>query len=173
MPKFQEIEQMSRAKHSFDQSWGNLENWLASEGENGLNIEPDFQRAHVWTLLQRSAYVEYALRGGLSGRDIYFNCPNWNQPAQGKYTDFTIVDGKQRLQTVRMFLRDEVPIFDGYLYSDYTDRLDWLRHSFRFHMNVLQTEAEVIKWYLDMNSAGTQHTEAELARVRAMLQEKM
>jgi len=42
----------------------------------GLNMNPDFQRGHVWSKEQQIAYVEYLLKGGASGRDIYFNHSN-------------------------------------------------------------------------------------------------
>lgn len=39
--------------------------------EDGLILNPDFQRGHVWTELQQQKYVEYLLRGGKFGRDIF------------------------------------------------------------------------------------------------------
>ncbi len=57
--------------------------------EEGLQLEPDFQRGHVWTLEQQSAFMEYFLRGGKSGRVIYLNKPSWNRSVSvDAYDDF-------------------------------------------------------------------------------------
>jgi len=40
---------------------------------------------------------------------------------------------------------------------------------FVFSMNTLRTKAEVLEWYLQLNSGGVVHTEAELKRVRKLL----
>lgn len=37
-------------------------------------------------------------------------------------------------------------------------------------MNDLDTQAEVLQWYLDINSGGVVHTEAELDKVRWLLE---
>ena len=39
----------------------------------GLQLNPEFQRGHVWTEEQQIAWVEYYLRGGKSGNTIYLN----------------------------------------------------------------------------------------------------
>jgi hypothetical protein len=36
-------------------------------------------------------------------------------------------------------------------------------------VNDLKTEAEVLRWYLEINAGGTPHTEEELDKVRKML----
>lgn len=165
MPKFRDIKPYTQARYECDNAWEHLEQWL---DDAAADMEPDFQREHVWTPEQRSRYVEFCLRGGTSASDIYWNHPGWMDGWKGT---LEIVDGKQRITTVRMFLRDEVPAF-GHLYSEYEDRMDILNARFRFHVNDLQTRAEVIEWYLELNFAGTPHTEEELARVRALLTEQ-
>lgn len=39
--------------------------------EMGLQLNPEFQRGHVWTEEQQIAWLEYHLRGGKSGNIIY------------------------------------------------------------------------------------------------------
>lgn len=55
--------------------------------EYGLQLNPDFQRGHVWTEKQQIAWLEFFLRGGKTGRILYFNCPWW----QGKKTKENIM----------------------------------------------------------------------------------
>ena len=45
------------------------------EREQGLQLNPDFQRGHVWTTRQQIAYIEYLMRDPVSGKEIYFNHP--------------------------------------------------------------------------------------------------
>lgn len=133
----------------------------------GLQLDPDFQRAHVWNHQQRISYVEFRLRGGLTGRDVYLNHPGWQSTFKG---DFVLVDGKQRLMAVTMFLNNVLPIFGGYFYKDFEDELHSLEPDFVFHVNDLKTRYEVLTWYLEFNTGGVVHTEVELNRVRQLLE---
>ncbi len=45
--------------------------------EAGLQLNPEFQRGHVWTEKQQIAWLEYHLRGGKSGNTIYLNNYLW------------------------------------------------------------------------------------------------
>jgi hypothetical protein len=81
-----------------------------------------------------------------------------------------LVDGKQRLTAVRGFLANTVAIFNGIYFRDFTDVLRASGASFKFHVNDLPTRAEVLRWYLEMNSGGTPHTTSELLRVRELLE---
>lgn len=157
------------SKYSVNLPWLHLEDWIermSTEGkESGrLNLDPDFQRAHVWTREQQSAYVEYVLRGGYAARELYFNCTGWMGSYEGP---FVIVDGKQRLEAVRAFLRNEVPVF-GQLRSEYSST-DYIDADFRIYVNNLDTRREVLRWYCDLNTGGTPHTSEEIQRVRALL----
>lgn len=130
---------------------------------NGLQLNPDFQRGHVWTEAQQIAYVEYFLRGGTSGREIYLNLPglNWGE------AEFVCVDGLQRITACLRFMENEIPAF-GTLYKDYEGRISQ-QMNLSLWINTLETRQEVLTWYLELNSSGTAHTEAELDKVRGMI----
>lgn len=171
MALFRDIPQFTRtANYQVDISWSYLLEALRGYvGKDGLDMDPDFQRAHVWDAERQKRYVEFILRGGDSGKDIYTNCPRWHH---GGVKDFVLVDGKQRLEAVTKFLRSELPIFDGHLFKDYTDSLRITQASFKWHVNDLDTRAEVLQWYLDLNSGGVVHTSEELDRVRGLLEQE-
>ena len=133
----------------------------------GLQLDPDFQRAHVWTREQQIAYVEYFLRGGKSGRDLYFNHPQWMGGWEG---EFVLVDGKQRIEAFRAFFNNEFPIFGGTYYREFTDKIRMVSHTFIIHVNDLKTRAEVLTWYLEMNTGGTVHTSEEIEKVQLLLE---
>lgn len=152
--------------YEVDVGYGYLEDWLEDQFKHGLDLEPDFQRGHVWTDEQRIRFVEYQLRGGEGGKVLSFNHPHWSSgmPAPG---EFVILDGLQRITAVRMFLRGKLPVF-GY----YKGQIDGqYRHyaGFRIRVFQLKTRADVLQYYLDMNAGGTPHAEQEIERVRALL----
>ena len=130
-----------------------------------LQLNPDFQRGHVWNEAQQIAYLEYLFKGGKSGLTIYFNHPNWmNDFEKG---EFVCVDGLQRLTACMRFLRNEIKVFGAY-YKEY-DKID-NDVNLIFNINNLKTKKEVLKWYLEMNNGGTIHTEGELNKVRILLE---
>lgn len=173
MPKFSEIPSFTRtAGYRVNVEWQSIEYILAhyqdkSDGLAVLNLDPDFQRGHVWTEAQQIAFVEYGLKGGTSGKEIYFNCVGWMSSFKGP---FELVDGKQRINAVLRFIRNEIPAFD-YYFKEYEGRMP-PGSEFYFSINNLKTRSAVLKWYLEMNSGGTPHTMEELEKVRIMIVQK-
>jgi hypothetical protein len=172
--RYQDISQFTReAPYAVDVSWSYLEEHYRSAVEEKLDIDPDFQRGYVWTPEQKVRYVEFILRGGRTGRDLYTNNPSWQKigrPAAG-YNDYVLVDGKQRLQAVLGFLHNEIAVFGGHYRRDFTDKLRITGPSFRWHVNNLKTRAEVLQWYLDLNTGGTVHSDDEIEKVKHLLAE--
>jgi len=168
---FQKIPKITHAHYRINVSWLYLEDQITQMSEGlELIIEPEFQRAHVWTDEQRTKYIEWVLRGGKSGKDILWNCAGW----MGKFTGpVYLVDGLQRITAVRKFLNNEIPAF-GTLYKDFSGYLDILTADFIFYVNDLESYTDILKWYLDINSGGTIHTEEEIEKVKILLEkEKM
>ena len=88
--------------------------------EDGLILNPPFQRGHVWTEEQQKAYIVYLLRGGPSGKDLYFNCPSWHCKATTDYNEFVCVDGLQRITAIRKFIQNKLKVFGCY-YNEFED----------------------------------------------------
>lgn len=167
--KFSDIPQLTRdGNYRVNQSWQYLEDTLERyRKDNGLDLEPDFQRPHVWTKEQQIKYVEFCLKGGVGSSDIRFNCVGWMNDFRGP---FVIVDGKQRLEAVRRFLRNDLPVFGGHFLKDFEDNMRILRPDFIFIINDLSTRADVLQWYLDINAGGVAHTQEELEKVQKLLE---
>lgn len=171
IPKF-----VTAAAYNVHHEWRGIERTLSNWNEriiandevryDGLDLDPDFQRIHVWTPEQQTKYIEFILMDGYGGRNIYFNNPTW----QGSYSEKTVlVDGKQRLQAVRLFLQDKVKAFNM-VYSQFDGRLP-MHCYFIFSMNTLKTRREVLEWYLAINTGGTPHTKEEIDRVKGLIKE--
>lgn len=166
--KFRSIPQFTfSGNYAVDTSWDYVLDWIKRKQEQmgaKFEIDPDFQRGHVWTEDKQIAYVEFCLRGGTSANSIYWNCVGWMDSFEGP---FVLVDGKQRLTAVQRFLNNEIKAFDC-LYKDYEDSLP-SNVGFKMHVNNLKTRKQVLNWYLEMNSGGVVHTQEELDKVRELL----
>lgn len=171
--RFADIPQFTRPGGYFiNVPWGSVERTLVDfDNGFGVDLDPDFQRGHVWTEPQQIRYVEFVLRGGRSGRDVLFNQSGWNNHSESRGEPCVLVDGKQRLEAVRRFMKDEIPAF-GTLRSGYVDTLSMTGPQFVFTVNDLKTRAEVLQWYLDLNDGGVVHAPEEISRVRQMLTEE-
>ena len=172
MAKFKDIPQMTRSgTYSVNVFWPQLI-WQLQKWENEklapLDMSPDFQRPHVWNEEKQKRYVEYILRGGKYNREILFNCVGWGRKFEGP---FVLVDGKQRIEAARKFLQNELQVFDGLLFDDFEDEMSF-EIDFVFKVNDLATRAEVLQWYIDVNSGGVVHTNEEIEKVRQLLEKE-
>jgi len=169
MPKFADIPQITRSgSYEVNVGWDYLENWIASNRDERMytfEMDPDFQRGHVWSEEQQIRYVEFMLKGGKSSRVIYWNCKGWMQTFEGP---MVLVDGKQRISAVLRFLGNEIPAF-GHKREEYTDKLRLAHCDFLMNVNNLKTRAEVLQWYIDLNAGGVAHTTVEIEKVRHLL----
>jgi hypothetical protein len=164
--KFSEIKQFIRSgTYEVNVQWKYLLESSYFIDPPKLDLNPDFQREHVWDNNKRIKYLEFILRGGKSSKIIYLNCPGWMNNFKGP---FEVVDGKQRLESVIRFLNNEIPIFGNNFLKDFEDKLP-LSADLIFNVNNLETREEVLQWYLDLNSGGVVHTEEELSRVKQLL----
>ena len=165
--KFKDIKQFPHCNYRIDVSWDYLERHIEKDIEDlKLDLNPDFQRAHVWNEKQQTAYCEYILQGGTSSKELYFNCAGWNKDWKGPYV---IVDGKQRLEAVRKFMRNELKVFGSYL-SEYEDKPDMMIARFSWNIAALETRKKVLEWYINFNSGGVVHTEEDINKVKNMLE---
>jgi hypothetical protein len=168
--RFREIPQLtSVGSYQVNTPWAYLEETLARYNENrNLDLDPEFQRAHVWTEEKQAKYVEYILKGGNSSKIIYFNCRGWGKNYE---EPMYLVDGKQRLEAVRKFMRNELTIFGKNYYKDFEDTLPWSAE-FLFNVNNLNTYKEILQWYIDLNAGGVVHTEDEINKVKKLLEKE-
>jgi hypothetical protein len=170
--KFRDIQQFTRTPtYIVNTSWDSLERVIREKETNDLaklNLNPDFQRGHVWDEKHQIAYVEYKLKGGNGSNMLLFNCPGWMDDFRGPYL---LVDGKQRIEAVRKFLRDELVVFNKYKISDFEDYLG-MYPDFLWCVNNLETRKQVLQWYLEINTGGVVHTEEELNKVRKLLEKE-
>lgn len=169
--KFSDIPQFTRdGNYQCDVNISRIPRWIKEmEEDMNLQLNPDFQRGHVWTEEQQIAWLEFFFKGGKSGNIIYFNCPSWHWSVpDGAYNEFVCVDGLQRLTAICRFINNEIKVFGSY-FSEYTDLAMLNIHTVKLNVNDLKTEREVLQWYIDMNAGGTPHTTEEIERVKKLI----
>lgn len=79
-----------------------------------------------------------------------------------------LVDGKQRISTLKSFLNREFKVFAAASYKDLTWE-DKSKLSLYFNVNNLEEEADVVRWYISMNSGGTVHTKKDIDVAKSYL----
>jgi uncharacterized protein with ParB-like and HNH nuclease domain len=138
----------------------------------GLDLDPEFQRGHVWTTEIQAKFVTYILRGGVVP-PIRFNSPEFGGQPRSMNCDLpqtvVLVDGKQRLTALMAFMGNKLKVCGGYLLSDF-ERQDVLlrRIDITYLVNKLQTKKELYQWYIELNEGQIAHTKDELDKVRVM-----
>lgn len=168
---FRDIVKLPKAHYRINVLWTGVEVHIANAQKRHpkLDLEPDFQRAHVWTREQQVKYVEYILQGGELGKNLVFNCPGWLYTDDGPYV---IVDGKQRLEAVRSFLRNDFEVFGQYC-KRFGNLGGMTGPEFIWCVGNLNTREEILRLYLNINAGGTPHTQEELQRVRELLHKEI
>ncbi|OAD16464.1 DUF262 domain-containing protein [Achromobacter insolitus] len=174
------VRPLAKATYEVDVQLSHVESFLAGQSTDlasmggALELEPDFQRGHVWTDEQRIKYVESLLRGS-APRSILFNCPGWtssNKPGDIPLHSFQCVDGLQRLTAVRKFMAGEFNVL-GDLSAMHLkgSPFDPARYTLKVSVYEFKNRADLLQFYLDLNSGGTVHAADELARVRRLYDE--
>lgn len=173
------IRPMPKAAYEVDVGLWHLEDWLTEQDKvitrvkGTFELDPDFQRGHVWTLEQRVAYMEALIRG-CAPRTILFNCPGYNGLGYAQRdipaNTFQCIDGLQRLTSVRMFLRGDFSVF-GELTANNLRNTPFDPRRYRLKVAVYEfgTREELLSFYLAFNGGGTDHGADELNRVRGLL----
>lgn len=169
------IKPLRTAKWQADFSWhrlqGSLQDMTLDAGD--LDLNPDFQRGHVWTHGQRQHFIENCLRGVVSssGLVLQFNCPDWNEDAPD--TDLPAgmqcIDGLQRYTAITEFVNGNVHPF-GVSVSDLQGtQFDPRRFMIKVAVHDFKKRADLLQHYLDINTGGTVHAASEIERVKGLL----
>ena len=170
------IRPLRTANYECDYEWRYIPQALEryTRDYGGLELNPDYQRGHVWTQDQQQHYIENVLRGVISssGFMVQFNCPNWENDnyAGDLPIGMQCIDGLQRISAVLKFLDGEVRPF-GLQANDLAGSSFSLKsgnYRFRVAIHTFQTKAELLQHYLDLNAGGTPHSHEEIERIRQM-----
>lgn len=172
------IKPMREKVWSANFAWNRFQNLVGFAEDYGpLDLCPDFQRGHVWTESQKTKFIEAALRGALTSREltVQFNCANWEggSPPEGGRDladGFMCLDGLQRITAVNEWIAGKVKPFGLSLEDLQGTSFDPKRNNFTWVVTVhnFTSRGEMLQHYLDLNSGGTPHSPEEIERVRGL-----
>lgn len=144
---------------------------------NGYDLNPEFQRGHVWEKTNQQKYIESLLRGTLprQAKTITLNiCGFHGEEAKGDLPiQVLCIDGLQRITALDAFCNKEFTIFDGLDADDLKDTSFDLSNNF-IHIAIYdyQYYKDILDLYIDMNDGGIAHTKEEIDRVK-LIREKI
>lgn len=144
-----------------------IETWK----KEGLQMNPDFQRGHVWSKNQKVEFINSMLEGKIkSSNVIYLNNNKWQNYEANYKEEFYCVDGLQRSTAIIDFYHNRIAYKNKYYLDDFEDKRFLLRTSFiKININSLKYKHQVLEWYLQLNTMGKAHTKEEINKVKDML----
>ena len=139
------------------------------------DLNPDYQRGHVWTDEQGEKFVGHMLEGGqvpLIFVQRYDSQKNAPKGVDYSTLPIEVIDGQQRLQAICRFMRGKIAaeLSDG--------RRLWYKDFHEVEQRMLPNikvayvdvdRATKLRFYLRLNRGGTVHTDAEIQHVRDLL----
>lgn len=146
---------------------------LGSDSYSPLTF-PDYQRGHVWTDAQAGRFMGFLLEWGTP--PVIF-VQRW---AESVGLPDEVIDGKQRLTAIARWVNHEIPA----IFADPSQPPMFLRDFTPAERQMLTgpggptltiqyvgytTRAEVMAFYLRLNTGGTPHSADEIERVRGMI----
>lgn len=135
---------------------------LGLEDEEMQYIIPGYQRGLVWDDAQKEALI-LSIGKGLPIGDFLITVNKW--------TNFFVIDGQQRINTIREFIMNKFSVkIDGksYFWDDlsFKDRYNFLCYKTVTNVLLNVDEEEQAKIYLAINSYGTAHTAEEVNKAK-------
>lgn len=170
------IRPLRTAKYQVDITWSRLEAFLAGWAEDygGLELNPDFQRGHVWSESQQIHFLENCMRGVVAsnGHLLQFNCPSFSENAKTDLpAGLQCVDGLQRYTTVTRFVRGEIKAF-GLTAAEFANTQFCPKKAYmKVAVHDFTLRTDLLSHYLAINTGGTPHSAEEIARVRLLLED--
>lgn len=153
-------------------NWSDVESIISQwHTDYNIDLNPDFQSQHAWSVPQQKSWVEFSLSGGDASHNITFVTDQWGPGSRPSF--FVLTDGKQRLYSVRQFMSDQLPVFpdhqqpSGYTYSQFTGTMT--QSTLHFRVFLVPSMAAALRLYLGINIEGTPHTQTDLNSVRQKL----
>lgn len=157
--------------------FSSIENFLKeSISHTGLELDPDFQRGHVWDYEQRTKYIESIIREIVQDSDIVirFNARDYMSTQDSTDTDLPktmqCIDGLQRLTAIREYMKGNIHPF-GYTFEEIENSHLAIARKRNICVKVynIKYRKDLLKFYYDLNFGGTQHTEFEEERILGMI----
>lgn len=134
-------------------------------GGAGLDLEPDYQRDHVWGIDQKIALIDSIFKNVDIGKFTIIR-----RPFSEKRTHYyEVLDGKQRIQALIDFFECRFE-YKGKTYNDlhWRDRNHFKGYSVSWAETEPLTNEQKYRYFLKLNVSGIPMSEDQLNKVRLM-----
>lgn len=138
--------------------------WIKS---GALNFGAEYQRDYVWGHQEQQTFLRVLISGFPIGSVALAKAPDWDI-CDGPYIE--VVDGKQRLTTLKLFINNEIPIVIGgeeIYWSEFTrsEQLAFCRPTLSAVILDDATEKDRIAYFVAVNFTGVPQSEEHRLQV--------
>lgn len=138
--------------------------WIKS---GALNFGAEYQRDYVWGHQEQQTFLRVLISGFPIGSVALAKAPDWDA-CDGPYIE--VVDGKQRLTTLKLFINNEIPIVIGgeeIYWSEFTrsEQLAFGRPTLSAVILDDATEKDRIAYFVAVNFTGVPQSEEHRQKV--------
>ena len=135
----------------------------------GVDMEPDYQRGSVWNDEDRTKLLDSIFAGREIGRFVFRNIPYEESLKNDCF--YEVVDGKQRLLTLRAFYENRFP-YKGSFYNELpTEDKNWFKNAMTSVAELPEstTRKEILEVFLALNQNGHPVEESVLDHAKELL----
>ncbi|MGR8820414.1 DUF262 domain-containing protein [Klebsiella variicola subsp. variicola] len=138
--------------------------WIKS---GALNFGAEYQRDYVWGHQEQQTFLRVLISGFPIGSVALAKAPDWDI-CDGPYIE--VVDGKQRLTTLKLFINNEIPIVIGgeeIYWSEFSrsEQLAFGRPTLSAVIFDDATEKDRIAYFVAVNFTGVPQSEEHRQKV--------
>jgi len=153
-----------RNKLRFSLSNSSIEGLLFMlEEKNKIDLNPPYQREHVWDLDDKVSLIKSIF----DGNDIGMLAIVTNDTMDEYY--YTVLDGKQRITAIIEYVMDLYAV-DGVYYSNLNRNDRRLFRNTRMNIGYVDstemTEEKIIKYFLKLNSSGRVMDKSHIEKIK-------
>lgn len=140
----------------------------------GLDLDPDYQRGHVWDNDQKVNLIDSIFKHVDIGKFAVVKRPwgpDGNKPLTPKL--YEVLDGKQRITAIIEYFLGRFP-YKGKYFNElgYRDQGHFLSYSISYAESDYLTKEQKYRYFLKLNTSGTPVDPAHMKRVAGLLEKE-
>lgn len=146
---------------------GTVESLLSKCYLFGVDMDPDYQRGYVWDDSDREYLIESIFQNVDIGKFVFVHLDGDEWMKRG--VSFEILDGKQRLNTLKMFYENRFS-YKGKYFNDLSpsDRRAFMEHNISYADVASPSKKDIYRYFLKLNRGGRQMDKAHLDYVESL-----
>lgn len=150
---------------------GTVESLLSKCYLFGVDMDPEYQRGYVWDDEDREYLIDSIFQNIDIGKFVFvhLDADEWMK----RNVSFEILDGKQRLNTLKMFYENRFP-YKGKYFNDlsFADRRTFTEHNISYADVNSPDKNDIYRYFLKLNRSGRKMDKAHLDYVESLCERK-